>query len=164
MATQAWLWFKSQHVCIIYDFMTVRQCSNGLGVIGPVVKAFCHEYTHAHTHKRTHIHMQNRTHTHTHTHTETGHMLFSLMVQEQYCRKLWFIMMYGIYKFQPVYLVVAYLAEIGIEFSHRITEFLNILCQQLVSISNAIVKVTHFVECEAPVEKMKHSIYRRGVS
>ena len=45
-----------------------------------------------------------------------------------------------------------YLAYVGIELSQSVTEFLHILGQQLVSVSNPVVQIGHLVEGEPPME------------
>lgn len=42
-------------------------------------------------------------------------------------------------------------ADVGVEFNHRVAEFLNILSQQLVGVTDSVVQVTHLVVCEASV-------------
>ena len=42
------------------------------------------------------------------------------------------------------------LTEVGVQFSNTVGQLLNVLCQQLVSIRNTIVKIWHLVVRETP--------------
>lgn len=48
---------------------------------------------------------------------------------------------------------VLYLTEIGVKFYHTVTKPFHILRQQLISIGDAVIQVSHFVVCVSPKHK-----------
>jgi len=57
-----------------------------------------------------------------------------------------------------VSVTLCYLANIGIEVHHTVTELLHILGYQLVWVGNAVVQVANLIVCEPPVVRLLSNI------
>ena len=54
------------------------------------------------------------------------------------------------------------LAQVGVEISYAGAQLLNVLCEEMVSVGDAVVKVTHLVVRESPEQARQTILYPSG--
>ena len=54
------------------------------------------------------------------------------------------------------------LAQVGVQISYARAELLNVLCEKMVGVGDAVVKVTHLVVRESPEQARQTILYPSG--